>query len=150
MQSGSATGEETLHCLCSSFKVRGEGRSTLPGGSASGYGDPLIMVEETEKIQLYLGTITGTIIVNTSRDGVIDEIALLEAIEDGRVTVVGLDVLEYLDEEYAKSVLMKYPDQVFVTPHMGCYFEEVIADLKRKTALYVYEMFTNGKPLYQV
>jgi len=92
----------------------------------------------------------GTIIVNTSRGGVIDEIALAEAIEDGRVAAAGLDVLEYPDEEYAKSILMKYPDRVFITPHMGWYSEEAIADLQRKTALNVYEMLTNGKPLYQV
>ena len=92
----------------------------------------------------------GAIIVNTSRGGVIDEIALAEAIEDGRIAAAGLDVLDYLDEEYAKSVLMKYPERVFITPHMGWYSEEAIADLQRKTALNVYEMFMNGKPLYQV
>lgn len=92
----------------------------------------------------------GTIIVNTSRGGVIDESALAEAIEDRRVAAAGLDVLDYPDEEYAKSILMKYPDQVFITPHMGWYSEEAIADLQRKTALNVYEMLANGKPLYQV
>jgi D-3-phosphoglycerate dehydrogenase len=92
----------------------------------------------------------GTIIVNTSRGGVIDEIALAEAIEDGRVAAAGLDVLDYLDEEYAKSILKKYQDRVFITPHMGWYSEEAIADLQRKTALNVYEMLTNGKPLYHV
>jgi len=92
----------------------------------------------------------GTIIVNTSRGGVINETALAEAIEDGRVASAGLDVLDYLDEEYAKSVLIKYPEHVFITPHMGWYSEEAIADLQRKTALNVYEMFVNGKPLYQV
>jgi D-3-phosphoglycerate dehydrogenase len=92
----------------------------------------------------------GTIIVNTSRGGVIDETALAEAIEDGKVAVAGLDVLDYPDEDYAKSILMKYPDRVFITPHMGWYSEEAITDLQRKTALNVYEMLTNGKPLYQV
>ncbi|MCJ7618297.1 MAG: C-terminal binding protein [Desulfobacterales bacterium] len=92
----------------------------------------------------------GTIIVNTSRGGVIDENALAEAIEDGRITAAGLDVLDYPDGEYAKSILIKYPDRVFITPHMGWYSEEAIADLQRKTALNVYEMLTNGKPLYEV
>ena len=92
----------------------------------------------------------GTIIVNTSRGGVIDETALAEAVEDGRVAAAGLDVLDYIDEDYAKSILIKYPDRVFITPHIGWYSEEAIADLQRKTALNVYEMLTNGKPLYRV
>jgi D-3-phosphoglycerate dehydrogenase len=92
----------------------------------------------------------GAIVINTSRGGVIDEVALAEAIEDGRVAAAGLDVLEFLDEDYSKSVLTRYPDKVFITPHMGWYSEEAIVDLQRKAALNVYEMLTNGKPLYQV
>jgi D-3-phosphoglycerate dehydrogenase len=92
----------------------------------------------------------GAIIVNTSRGGLIDEVALAEAIEAGKIASAGLDVLEYFDEEYSKSVLTKYPDKVFITPHFGWYSEEAIRDLQSKTAMNVYEMFTNGKPLYQV
>jgi D-3-phosphoglycerate dehydrogenase len=92
----------------------------------------------------------GMIIVNTSRGGLIEESALAEAIEDGRVAAAGLDVLEYSDEDYAKSLLMRYPDRVFITPHMGWYSEEAIVDLQCKTALNVYEMLVNGKPIYQV
>ena len=92
----------------------------------------------------------GAIIVNTSRGGLIDEAALAEAIEEGRVLSAGLDVLEYPDEDYGKSILAKYPDRVFITPHMGWYSEEAIVDLQRKTAMNVFEMLSNGKPLYQV
>lgn len=92
----------------------------------------------------------GAIVVNTSRGGLIDEKALAEAIEDGRVIAAGLDVLEYPDEDYCKSVLMNYPDRVCVTPHYGWYSEEAIRDLQRKTALNVLEMFTKGVPLYRV
>jgi D-3-phosphoglycerate dehydrogenase len=92
----------------------------------------------------------GTIIVNTSRGGLIDEVALADAIETGKIASAGLDVLEYFDEEYSKSVLTKYPDKVFITPHFGWYSEEAIRDLQSKTAMNVYEMLTNGKPVYQV
>ena len=44
----------------------------------------------------------------------------------------------------------KYPDRVFITPHMGWYSEEAIQDLQRKTALNVLEMLTKGAPLYRV
>jgi D-3-phosphoglycerate dehydrogenase len=92
----------------------------------------------------------GAIIVNTSRGGLIDETALADAIETSKIASAGLDVLEYFDEEYSKSVLTKYPDKVFITPHFGWYSEEAIRDLQSKTAMNVYEMLINGKPLYQV
>jgi D-3-phosphoglycerate dehydrogenase len=92
----------------------------------------------------------GSIVVNTSRGGLVDEAALAEAIESGTVAAAGLDVLEYPDEDYVKSILIKYSDRVFITPHIGWYSEESIRDLQRKTALNVYEMLTKGKPLYRV
>ncbi|MEN6482549.1 MAG: C-terminal binding protein [Anaerolineaceae bacterium] len=92
----------------------------------------------------------GVIVVNTSRGGLIDEVALAEAIESGKVAAAGLDVLEYLDEEYSKSVLTKFPNQVFITPHYGWYSEESIVDLQSKAAMNVYEMLVNGHPLYKV
>lgn len=92
----------------------------------------------------------GAIIVNTSRGGLIDEVALAEAVEAGKIASAGLDVLEYLDEEYSKSILTKYPDKVFITPHLGWYSEEAINDLQSKAALNVFEMLKNGKPIYKV
>jgi D-3-phosphoglycerate dehydrogenase len=92
----------------------------------------------------------GVSIVNTSRGGLIDEYALEEAINNGKVSMVGLDVLEYPDDKYGDSVLLKYPGRVIITPHIGWYSEESIRELQRKTALNVYEMFTKNKPLYVV
>lgn len=92
----------------------------------------------------------GVIIVNTSRGGLIDEVALAEAIDLGIVAGAGLDVLEYPDEDYAKSVLTKYSDKVCITSHFGWYSEEALIELQTKTAMNVYEMLKNGKPLYQV
>ena len=92
----------------------------------------------------------GAIIINTSRGGLIDEVALAEALEAGQIAAAGLDVLEYPDEEYTKSILTRFPDKVFITPHMGWYSEEAIGDLQSKTALNVYEMLKKGKPLYKV
>ncbi len=92
----------------------------------------------------------GVIVVNTSRGGLIDERALVEALESGKVAAAGLDVLDAADTDYFQSTLLKFPDRVFITPHMGWYSEEAIADLQNKTALNVYEMLKNGKPLYSV
>jgi len=66
------------------------------------------------------------------------------------VAGAGLDVLEYPDEEYYKSILAKYSDKVCITNHFGWYSEEALIELQTKTAMNVYEMLKNGKPLYQV
>jgi D-3-phosphoglycerate dehydrogenase / 2-oxoglutarate reductase len=67
---------------------------------------------------------TGVVLVNTSRGAVIDSMALLKALEEGRVSAAGLDVIE--NELGAGSVydspLVKYArdhDNLIITPHMG-------------------------------
>jgi D-3-phosphoglycerate dehydrogenase len=92
----------------------------------------------------------GVILVNTSRGGLISEEALIRALENGTVALAGLDVLESSDTEYGQSALLRFPERVFITPHMGWYSEESVRDLQRKTALNVYEMLTRGEPLYSV
>lgn len=92
----------------------------------------------------------GVILVNTSRGGLIEEAALIEALESGKVAMAGLDVLETPDTEYAQSALAKYPDRVVITPHTAWYSEESIVELQEQTARNVYEMLKNGKPLYSV
>jgi D-3-phosphoglycerate dehydrogenase len=58
----------------------------------------------------------GVRIVNTSRGGIVNEIDLATAIEDGRVGGAGLDVFE--TEPTTESPLFRLP-QVVVTPHLG-------------------------------
>lgn len=59
----------------------------------------------------------GVRIVNCARGGLVDEVALLEAIENGTVAAAALDVFssEPLDEN---SPLLKNP-QIITTPHLG-------------------------------
>jgi len=92
----------------------------------------------------------GVVIINTSRGGLIDENALEEGIKSKKVSMAGLDVLEYQDNEYYQSVLLKYPERIIITPHISWYSEGAIVDLQRKTAINVYEMLKNGKPIYSV
>jgi D-3-phosphoglycerate dehydrogenase / 2-oxoglutarate reductase len=92
----------------------------------------------------------NVIIINTSRGGVIDEKALEYGLQNSKIALAGLDVLEYLDGEYSQSVLAKYPERIVITPHISWYSEKSIADLQTKTALNVFEMLKNGKPVYSV
>ena len=87
----------------------------------------------------------GAILVNTSRGGLIDENALIEALESGKVAMAGLDVLDMQDTEYASSPLLTYPDRVVISPHTGWYSEESIVDLQEKTARNVYEVLKKSR-----
>ncbi len=92
----------------------------------------------------------GSCIVNTSRGGLIDEDALIKSLVSGKIRYASLDVLEGQDADYNISKLLKYPERVTVTPHLGWYSETSIAELQRKVAANVYEMLTNGRPVYRV
>ncbi|MFC6098629.1 D-2-hydroxyacid dehydrogenase [Olivibacter domesticus] len=58
----------------------------------------------------------GVGIVNASRGGTIDELALLEALNSGKVSFVGLDVFE--NEPTPRKELLVHP-RVSLTPHIG-------------------------------
>ncbi|ETN95416.1 D-3-phosphoglycerate dehydrogenase [Zhouia amylolytica] len=58
----------------------------------------------------------GVGIVNAARGGVLDEVALLDALESGKIAFAGLDVFEN-EPKPAMKVLM-HP-QVSLTPHIG-------------------------------
>lgn len=75
--------------------------------SQSGY---LIGKEEISKMKDNVG------IVNAARGGVLDENALLEAIEDGKVSFAALDVFE---NEPTPSIKVLMHDKISLTPHIG-------------------------------
>ncbi len=56
-------------------------------------------------------------LINTARGEVIDEKALIHALEEKWIMGAGLDVIE--DEENAKSRLFEMPDCTVITPHAG-------------------------------
>ena len=91
----------------------------------------------------------GVFIINTSRGGLIDETALLDALKSTKIAGAGLDVLEYNDEiDYPKSPLTKF-DNVIITPHTSWYSEDAVYELQIKTAKNVYKMLSEGKPEYE-
>ena len=77
----------------------------LPGG-----GQPIVTAAEMAKMK------DGVFLINTARGGVIDEVALLEALESGKVGGAGLDVFE--NEPTPREALLKHP-KVSCTPHIG-------------------------------
>src|SRR5690606_22090038 len=63
----------------------------------------------------------GVGIVNTSRGGILDEAALLDGIESGKISFAALDVFE---NEPAPSIKVLMHDQISLTPHIGASTEE--------------------------
>ena len=79
----------------------------------------LALNEKTKRIisREVLGRVKeGVVIVNTARGGLIDEAALVEALESGRVGAVGLDVFE--EEPKVHDGLMKN-ERAVLLPHVG-------------------------------
>jgi D-3-phosphoglycerate dehydrogenase len=58
----------------------------------------------------------GSVIVNAARGGVIDEVALLKALDSGKLAFAGLDTFE---EEPKPAIQVLMHPKVSLTPHIG-------------------------------
>ncbi|KAF3927959.1 hypothetical protein ABW20_dc0109047 [Dactylellina cionopaga] len=70
----------------------------------------------------------GVVIINTARGAIMDEAALVEALNSGKVRSVGLDVFE--DEPRVHPGLLDNPN-VILTPHMGTHTIETQIKMER-------------------
>ena len=89
----------------------------------------------------------GVVLVNTARGALMDEDALLQALDSGKVGYAGLDVLA--DDEYEHSVFLHHP-HVCLTPHIAWNSEGSRDEIQRKTAENVVSALLTGKPIYCV
>ncbi|GAA0516845.1 D-3-phosphoglycerate dehydrogenase [Halorubrum aquaticum] len=89
----------------------------------------------------------GTILVNTARGEVVDEDALLAALEDGTVRSAGLDVLP---AEPPADDRLTGRDDVVVTPHIAWYSEESKREVRRKAAEEARRYLRGAEPTYRV
>src|SRR5690606_28881089 len=58
----------------------------------------------------------GVAIINASRGGVVDEVALIDALESGKVSFAGLDTFE---EEPSPAIQVLMNGRVSLSPHIG-------------------------------
>lgn len=80
----------------------------------------------------------GVYIVNCARGGVVDESALLEALDNGIVSAAALDVFS---EEPTKNDKLVCHEKVSVTPHVGASTKEAQARIGQELVKIVKEFF---------
>lgn len=74
-------------------------------------------------------------LINTSRGAIIDEAALLAALESGQIAGAALDVMSS-EPPPATHPLLSHP-RLIATPHVAFYSEAAIVDLATKAARHV-------------
>ena len=84
------------------------------------------------------------IVVNTSRGGLIDTAALIDAVNAGTIAWAGLDVFE--SEPLEADSPLRGMDHVTLTDHAGWYSEEAMVDLKTLAARNIVQALTTGTP----
>ena len=82
-------------------------------------------------------------IINCARGGIVDENALLDAIQSGKVAGAALDVFD--NEPPVDSPLLKL-DQIVCTPHIGASTEEAQANVAIAVANQIIDYLKNGNP----
>lgn len=87
----------------------------------------------------------GVILVNTARGPIVDEMALLAALERGKVAAGGLDVFER-EPLLAESPLRRHP-RLLLTNHAAWYSEDAETELHRSVAEEAVRVCTGGLPV---
>lgn len=101
-----------------------------------GIGKPLVSAAELERMK------TGAILINTARGGVIDEMALLNALNSGKIGGAGLDVFE--NEPTPMEALLRHP-RVSCSPHIGASTMEAQAYIGMELADKIINFFGDDK-----
>ncbi len=86
----------------------------------------------------------GAILINTARGPVIDQSALIEALNTGRLHAAGLDVFEH--EPLGDERIRKHP-RVLLSPHSAFYSKEGFIELRTKAAEEVRRVLDGEAPV---
>lgn len=85
-----------------------------------------------------------TCLINTSRGGLVDTVALAEALKARKIFGAALDVLD--KEPIAADCPLNGLDNVILTDHTGWYSEASVRSIQEKAAQAAVEMLTTGVP----
>lgn len=87
----------------------------------------------------------SVILINTARGPLLDEVALVEAMDTGKVAAAGLDVFEC--EPLALDSRLRSHPRLVLSDHAAWYSENSLAELKRTVAEEAVRGCTGGLPL---
>lgn len=90
----------------------------------------------------------GLVLVNTSRGELVDEAALAEALDLGRVSAAALDVFD--GEPLDLSSRLRGRANVILTPHMAFYSEQSLAELQAKAVEDIVLALRGEQPIRRV
>jgi len=90
----------------------------------------------------------GAYIVNTARGPLIDEAALVAALDSGQVGGAGLDVVTA--EPLTKDSPLLHRDNVIISPHTAFYSIEALEELQTKCAGDVARVLSGEKAVYPI
>lgn len=91
----------------------------------------------------------NVVIVNTSRGGIIDTHALVDAIKSGKIAHAALDVLEHEENIKENEELLNLP-QVIITPHTAFYADDTMKKMYSEASASIKSYLEGGKLLHQV
>ena len=91
---------------------------------------------------------TGALLINTARGPLVDEDALVSALDSGRLGGAALDVVAV--EPLPKDSGLIGRDNVILTPHTAFYSVEALNELQTKCAADVARVLSGEKPVYPV
>ena len=80
----------------------------------------------------------GAFLINCARGGVVDEVALVEALDNGKLAGAGVDV--FVDEPTKNETLVNHP-KVSVTPHIGGSTKEAQTRIGTEIISIIYDFF---------
>jgi lactate dehydrogenase-like 2-hydroxyacid dehydrogenase len=89
----------------------------------------------------------GSILINTARGSVVDEVALVAALRQGRPAAAGLDVYE--DEPRVSRPLVECPN-AFLLPHLGSATRDARVAMGMRAADNLDRFFAGGEPADRV
>jgi D-3-phosphoglycerate dehydrogenase len=85
------------------------------------------------------------ILVNTSRGGLVDTVALAATLADNGIFGAGLDVFEQEPPPHDYPLLAA--PNIVVSDHTGWYSEQSVTDLRRKASEEIARVFSGGTPI---